>query len=123
MQHALAQPVPPTPERPAPAPELAAAPDQGDPRAPLPAVLDPAPVGPDGREILEAELVPDDAPADGGSDGTVDERLARLEEQVAADRLEAELAHPAADPSTGEDLQDLSDDLRDLEIDAELRRE
>ncbi len=129
VQAQLARPVPPTPERPAPPVPTDPQPDQVLTPAGLPAVLEPAPVGADGREILEAELVVEeddevDTPVAATRDGEpVDERLARLEQQVAAERLEADLAEPAPPESTGRDLQDLSDDLRDLEIDAQLRQE
>ncbi|MFN8124953.1 MAG: hypothetical protein U0R64_00355 [Candidatus Nanopelagicales bacterium] len=117
VQEQLAAPVPPTPPRPAPAaaePVAADPVEPANPTAGLPAVLDPAPVGGDGGAIIDAELVDDD-----------EDRLAQLEREVATQRVAVDLAEDLATPETsvGRDLQDLSDDLRELEIDSQLRGE
>lgn len=120
VQAALAAPVPPVPPRPAPpappaeaivAPPQVAAPAPADPaRLPVPARPTPE------VDIVDAELV-DDTP-------TTPADFESLQAQVDADVLAKELAADDDEPaSLGADLIGLSDELRDLEIDAQLAQE
>ena len=124
VQAALAAPVPEAPPRPAPpappAPPVEAPgvlpPQVAAPAATDPALLPvPAPPTPE-ADIVDAELVDDTpaAPADFES----------LQAQVDADVVAKEFAADDDDPaSVGADLIGLSDELRDLEIDAQLAQE
>lgn len=121
VQAALAAPVPEAPPRPAPPAPPVEAPGVLPPQVAAPAATDPAllpvpaPPTPE-ADIVDAELVDDTpaAPADFES----------LQAQVDADVLATELAADDDDPtSVGADLIGLSDELRDLEIDAQLAQE
>lgn len=121
VQAALAAPVPEAPPRPAPPAPPDEAPGVLPPQVAAPAATDPAllpvpaPPTPE-ADIVDAELV-DDAPAAPAD-------FESLQAQVDADVLAKELAADDDDPtSVGADLIGLSDELRDLEIDAQLAQE